>query len=475
MGGDTIQFSIAGTIQPTTQMLDFFDGRTRVDGWSAPGAGPGLPPTVILDGAPFQVQLGFALTGNKNVMRGLGIVNFSAGIHINGNANWVHGNTIGTNAAGNAPLPNGTGIVILGNKNLIGTNGDGTRDREEMNLISGNSANGILIQNGNSTRVAGNHIGTNLAGTIALPNLFGIWIQNFFGNPTSLHIIGTNSDNQFDNVEGNLISGNGSSGIVVSDGATDIIIAGNIIGLNRNGNAAIPNMGNGIEVFGSVTGVQIGTDGDGVSDGFERNVISGNAYHGVDINGTNTIAVSGNYIGLNRLGTVDRPNGLSGISAAPGPGGVGPIQIGGTGARFRNIVSGNTVDGVNVTADNVTVQCNFIGTDVGGTVDHGNGSNGVFISGSNTIVQDNRIYFNDVGLYVLNSTAFVDNNNIDNVQAGLLYDSSTDMDATDNWWGDPSGPTHVNNPLGVGDAVVEFGTGLAIYFPPRAFVAPDCP
>ena len=473
-GPDVIVFDGSGTIAPTTQLPALIDGKTRIDGWSAPNAGPGLPPTVVLDGGPFQISRGLVLNSRWNAVRGLTIINFGSGIYIPGDLNWVCGNAIGTD--GNVSLPNSSGVSITGDKNLIGTNADGAQDRQEMNIISGNSWAGILITAGDGTRIAGNRIGTNSNGTQPIPNsVFGINIFDGLGGglvPTSLHIIGTNSDGQFDQVEGNLISGNAGKGVYISDGATDITIAGNRIGLDRTGSVKLPNMGDGVQVYGTVNRVRIGTDGNGISDTLERNVISGNAAYGLYLFGSD-ISVAGNYIGLNRAGDSRVPNDLGGIWVDPGLGGGGATTIGGTSATFRNIISGNTGNGIDITADNVTVQCNFIGTDVNGTADRGNTADGVFISGSNAIVSDNRIYFNDVGLEITNDTSTVDNNNIDNATAGLVYNSPNPIVVTDNWWGDPSGPTYPGF-SGIGDAIIEQSTGVVTFDPWEGMEVPDC-
>ncbi|HNU06792.1 MAG TPA: hypothetical protein PKO33_03430, partial [Pyrinomonadaceae bacterium] len=109
-------------------------------------------------------------------------------------------------------------------------------------------ANGISSSSGGiGTLVQGNRIGTNAAGTAALGNArFG-----FFGN----------TGTPFDTIGGttptarNIISGNGLDGIETSStgsSALSPIIAGNFIGTNAAGNAAIPNGGFGISFGGAI-------------------------------------------------------------------------------------------------------------------------------------------------------------------------------------------------------------------------------
>src|SRR6185436_2138646 len=74
----------------------------------------------------------------------------------------------------------------------------------------------------------------------------------------------------------NVISGNTGDGIDIKASSNNVI-AGNYVGLNVTGTARIANMGNGVLIENGATGNRIGTDGDGVNDSGERNVISGNA------------------------------------------------------------------------------------------------------------------------------------------------------------------------------------------------------
>ena len=60
----------------------------------------------------------------------------------------VSGNYIGTNVTGTAGLGNaGYGVRISNGSqfNLVGTNGDGTADLVERNVISGNQSDGVFI------------------------------------------------------------------------------------------------------------------------------------------------------------------------------------------------------------------------------------------------------------------------------------------------------------------------------------------
>ena len=92
--------------------------------------------------------------------------------------------------------------------------------------------------------------------------------------------------------------------------------------------------------------------------------------------------VQGNFIGTDVSGTVALGNKLGGMLI------VGSNNlVGGTAAGARNVISGNDIDGVQIAtagSSNNLIQGNFIGTDVSGTADLGNGRVGVLISAEAT-------------------------------------------------------------------------------------------
>lgn len=121
-----------------------------------------------------------------------------------------------------------------------------------------------------------------------------------------------------------------------------------------------------------------------------RNIISGSANQGVFISdsGTTNNVIEGNYIGLTRLGTTPLPNTYCGVGIYHGAQG---DLIGGVSASARNIISGNSQQGVVIsdTGTNLNlVRGNYIGTLPSGTTAMANGNGGVAVfSGaqSNTI------------------------------------------------------------------------------------------
>src|SRR6185312_2519758 len=143
---------------------------------------------------------------------------------------------------------------------------------------------------------AGNWIGLNAAGTAVLGNSSdGILISGGIQNR-----IGTNADGVADPLEANVIVGSAAYGIDISDpGAAQNVVAGNYVGVNPAGTAAMPNSSGGVLLEAGALNNMIGG-----STAAARNVISGNTGTGVTITGTGTTGnvVAGNYIGVNKDG-----------------------------------------------------------------------------------------------------------------------------------------------------------------------------
>ena len=107
----------------------------------------------------------------------------------------------------------------------------------------------------------------------------------------------------------------------------------------------------------------------------DRNVISGNSYDGIELDGTyipvSGNVIQGNYIGTNAAGAGALANGICGILVYAAQNTI----IGGTSTAARNIISGNYSAGVCAGSSTGTViQGNFIGTNAAGTVALGNGT-----------------------------------------------------------------------------------------------------
>ena len=89
---------------------------------------------------------------------------------------------------------------------------------------------------------------------------------------------------------------------ITGTGATGDWIYGDFLGTDPTGTQAEPNY-TGVEIDGGATQNIIGTNGDGIGDAVERNLISGNPFAGVWINGQGTDGnvVAGNFVGTSSL------------------------------------------------------------------------------------------------------------------------------------------------------------------------------
>ena len=109
-----------------------------------------------------------------------------------------------------------------------------------------------------------------------------------------------------------------------------------------------------------------------------RNVISGNGLSGVAILGalTKSNKVLGNFIGTDVTGTLDRGNGSDGVLIS---GGSKNNLIGGAVFAARNVISGNGSDGVEISGAGTTgnkVKGNYVGLNAAGNSALGNSGDG---------------------------------------------------------------------------------------------------
>jgi hypothetical protein len=239
---------------------------------------------------------------------------------------------------GKSPLPNGGhGVEVNGNGNTIGGTTPGAR-----NLISGNALDGVFLNgvNGNTVTSAsgnsiqGNYIGTDSTGAVVDPD----------GTPSS----GDELGNGISGIEaslapnnliggiaagaGNIIAGNGQSGISVPGDEVGETIQGNFIGTNPAG----AKLGN------HFLGITIGTNcivGGTVAGA--GNVIGNNSFVGINIGGPGNI-VQGNFVGTNSAGAV-LPNTSDGISISSSGN-----TIGGATAGAGNVIANNRRNGITV-------------------------------------------------------------------------------------------------------------------------------
>lgn len=201
----------------------------------------------------------------------------------------IAGNYIGIGASGTEAIGNSTAGIVLdksSKNNLIGTDGNGTSDDAEKNVIGNNGKYGIWLYNSSdSNTVAGNTVGLNAANNAA-PNVMGIIVWN-----SSANTIGVTNNI----AQANTIGSNTKYGVklqagdyyAVLGGNTTMhnMISGNYIGTFAPGTA---DRGNGI--FGvyaeamsgySVINNWVGSNNDGSNDLLEGNTIAFNKQSGV--------------------------------------------------------------------------------------------------------------------------------------------------------------------------------------------------
>jgi hypothetical protein len=433
-------------------------------------------------------RIGGTSEDQRNVISGHTITGAAAtGIDLAGDDNVVVGNYIGTTWQGNNPLPNRLGVNVGGSRNRVGGTTAG-----ERNVISGNTT-GVSIgryQPGGvptslDNVVQGNYIGTNYLANLGVPNTTrGVYVTagsdraviggtapgarniiagnatgievgyvggfadppdvvppvntrvegNFVGlNPSGLTIPNTTGVTMQNGVIGgtaagarNVISGN-TTGILFRNGAPQRV-EGNYIGLNPAGTLARPNAVGILVDYGNVT--RIGGSAPGAG-----NVISGNTEAGIRVAratapGSQGHLIEGNLIGTNAAGTAAVGNGV-GIDVTA----TGRAVIGGDSPGARNVISGNTGDGIRAGTGS-TVQGNYIGTDAAGTGPLGNGGHGVAATVVRLSVLSNIIAYNGgdgIRLTGGDSNTFLSNSIYSNAGLGIDLggDGVTPNDAGD--------------------------------------------
>lgn len=232
----------------------------------------------LLDGAASNIIRSNVIAGNQQY-----------GIYISDPGttnNFVLGNYIGTDFTGENAISNGgfgIGVWNSASGNFIGGAGAG-----QGNVISGNAgfSYGIAMGTVFSNLLQGNFIGTDAAGKKALANGFAgaaIW-----GGSAGNIIGGTTAAAR------NVISGNGTYGIYISDAGTmNNLVEGNYIGTDLTGSNALANGFADVVLQSGATSNSIGGAGAG-----QGNVIAFAGGPGIVMYNTNTIddSIRGNSI-----------------------------------------------------------------------------------------------------------------------------------------------------------------------------------
>ncbi|CAN5555470.1 hypothetical protein BH20CHL6_BH20CHL6_06710 [soil metagenome] len=328
VGPDEIRFAIPGdgvrTIDLASQLplLEDETGGTLIDGYTQPGAAPNVDPAVSR--AVIRIELrgpgepgntttkacddptvcypALTITQPGNQIRGIAIYRFWRKVWLDGpgaRENVVAGSFIGTDATGTyvAPTLNQSGyggIELSGGARYNRIGGPQAGDR---NVISGNQSYGVHFtgEGTEGNRVLNNVMGLSPDGARRLMNrVFAVDLN--FG--ASRNQIGGGETS-----EGNLISGNGSTGVEVSHGTNTSgnQILGNLIGTTADGTAGTTATANG---FGGVH-IEDGVTGTIVAE----NVVGNNRRRGARGAGifvagvaTSGTVIERNWIGVTRAG-----------------------------------------------------------------------------------------------------------------------------------------------------------------------------
>ncbi|MBM2840039.1 MAG: quiC [Bacteroidetes bacterium] len=338
---DWIYFNIPGvgphSIRPTTPLPNI-TSPVEIDGYTQPGSSPNTSPST--SNAVLRIELS-----------GLNAPSGSDGLVLKGGVSTVRG-------------------LAINRWPVSGFTGGG---------------NAIIVDSLGGTAIEGCYIGTNVSGDSAAAN----------GN-RGIFLTGTAAGNRIGGTlpaQRNVISGNSRGVHILGAISGANFVVGNIIGLKADGNGALGNVTHGVHIEGSGAN-RIG-DTVGVSPGGPCtggcNVISSNGFanSGVRIEGATAVLnrIQSNYIGLTADGIEPRGNfnGVAIVNAANN-------SIGGPSTVHRNLISGQLghpgCSGVLIGegSSGTSVQSNYIGTDVSGTLSRGN-STGLYIldSPDNTV------------------------------------------------------------------------------------------
>ncbi len=248
------------------------------------------------------------------------------------------------------------GVEISGDNNIV-----------ERNTLRDNGAHGLDVNGGTGTAIFRN--------TIARNTTDGIHLRaGADGNTIGCGLLTTT----YDATRTNHIYDNGQDGIHLTGNGTTL----NVVKCNKIGFAAgavdLGNGGVGMRIDeGADANIIGGTTG-------TYNLIGNNGGAGILIKNATHNSIGDNRIGVNEAGTAAKGNGEDGIALDNGDNNA----IGGSDEANRNIISGNTRDGIELRfgSDGNAITGNFIGTNLAGNAAIGNRENGIEVRDSNNNV-----------------------------------------------------------------------------------------
>ena len=301
----------------------------------------------------------------------------------------VEGNLIGTDATGTSALGSQLGVSAEAAVTVGGA------DPHARNVISGNRDLGIYVT-GNNAVIQGNSIGTNRAGTAPLPNSVGIQVGSQYAAPTGTTVTGNvisgqalQSGTYLTAADGVMIMGNGTDQTtitgnligVAADGHTPLPNAGDGVHEVNGGLFSVggQNSGDGNTIaFNGGAGVHAEHDG---------NLVLGNSIHdngglGIqeDIAGLQGVTIDSVDAVAGGTEITGRATGVSGAvyrielfkSSSCDPSGAGE------GAVFLGAVNGQQFSKPGVSFDTTVTGPVYAGEFITATVSIGNSSQGLF-------------------------------------------------------------------------------------------------
>ncbi|MGB1256606.1 MAG: GEVED domain-containing protein, partial [Thiolinea sp.] len=256
-----------------------------------------------------HTYLGDVAEGDGNIISGNSLDGGVGVAFNNADTSYIHNNFFGLGQDGSTAVPNRTALWNIGSGSMqIGGSAAG-----QANLFSGNSSTGISFRGPgtDNSLVQGNLIGTDKTGLIAAGNQTGISFGDF---ATGITLGGSGSG------EGNVIAGNSNSGIAsgsdAGEEASRNAILGNLIGLDKNAANALPNQ-DGIALYNvsdfmiqentiarnSRLGILLQQGADNVV--ISRNSIYSNALQGIDLQTTSNAGTAVTGVTLNDAADAD--------------------------------------------------------------------------------------------------------------------------------------------------------------------------
>jgi hypothetical protein len=298
-----------GTITPT-ESLPAITEAISIEGECVPpeealrpcvgvdGPGPSEPALIVENAEEVEID-GLAITGAETGIEVTGSPRFKA------LSDWI-GVKLDAGAGGNA-----TGIFLdaESNRGRIGSEG-------VTNVFANNDGDGLDVHGASNVRILGGYFGVRPDGFTPAPNGKDIEVTSFTSPGGEVQASGNAIGTQVSSeavaspaCDGgcNVISGSGSSGIdLEGDGggeapAANTTVAGNYIGLDASGTAAVPN---------AAAGVRVGPAGHTVVGGVrasEANRFAGGEAAVVAGPGAANLVVRGNWVGFDAEGATIAP------------------------------------------------------------------------------------------------------------------------------------------------------------------------